>query len=158
MTYAQKLAQFLTDNAAYKARPFAPDLRDAFIVSRNALLAAHPMAKKYQSLYIWGNYIVGRTTEYGHAARGNRGRYAGTKLHQLGCDYVVDLLEPDAEVGLTVGNEFRRTGRPVLFQAQPWCAVTQGQRAGQPSSRYTAADVTCAKCRKFIGIHNQPEA
>ena len=99
----------------------------------------------------WGPYLLETRTEYGYAAHGNRGRYSGTKVHELRVDYIVGLADPHAEAKSgTYGTRFKRTGQPVLFSCQPACGCTGGQNAGRPSPRLTAADVTCKNCGSHL--------
>jgi len=91
-------------------------------------------------------YILERRTEYGHAARRNRGRYVGRTIHRIIAEYIVGL-EPGSEHRPgTYGATFQRTGKPVLYYAAPACHCTQGSHAAQPLAGLTAADVTCKKC------------
>jgi len=94
----------------------------------------------------WSNLILETRTEYGSAARRNRGRYAGHKVHRLRCEYVVGVVEGSEHRPGSCGAAFLRTGQPVLFGVEPACMCTQGQHAGQPSPRLTAEDVNCEKC------------
>lgn len=102
---------------------------------------------EYRYVYTWGNYRVGILHKYGSAARRNRARYTGTKVHKLVAKYVVSLVDPALETRQdTFGYKFLRTGKPVLFACHPACGCTSGQHAGSPDARLTAADVTCTKC------------
>jgi hypothetical protein len=96
----------------------------------------------------WGGMILEGRTEYGMAARHNRGRYAGQKVHSLRVEYVIGLLDdyvPNGGAG-SVGQQFIKTGKPVRFSAYPMCGVTQGQWAASPINGATIEQVTCAKC------------
>lgn len=97
---------------------------------------------------IWNNYILEYRSAYGHAARRNRGRFTGAKIHALFCEYVVGLVDPSipCKPG-TAGHTFRTTGEPVLFTVFPVCGCTQGQHAGSPIKGATKDDVTCTRCK-----------
>jgi hypothetical protein len=92
----------------------------------------------------WGGLVLESRVEYGSAARKGRGRYAGQKVHRLGCEYVVGVIE--GHIPGEIGRAFLRTGEPQLFSCHPACGCTQGQHAGKPYAKLTAADVTCEKC------------
>jgi hypothetical protein len=95
----------------------------------------------------WGNYKTEARRAYGHAARRNRSRNTGVKVHKLVAVYVVGLIDETIVERLgTFGETFRRTRLPVLFSCRPACGCTTGQHAGAPDSRLTADDVTCSKC------------
>jgi hypothetical protein len=95
----------------------------------------------------WGNYQTEARRAYGHAARRNRSRNTGVKVHKLVAVYVVGLIdETVVERAGTFGETFRRTRQPVLFSCHPACGCTSGQHAGAPDARFTAAHVTCSKC------------
>jgi len=98
----------------------------------------------------WGGLVLETHVEYGHAARRNRGRYAGQKIHKLFCEYVVGLEDGYRPQPGTVGAAYLRTGKPVLFSARPACGCCQGQMAGSPRARLTAEHVTCEKCATKI--------
>lgn len=102
----------------------------------------------------WGSYITEISFAFGSAARGNRGRYAGSHVHVLRVEKIVGI-KPDADprdIGPnTLGARFVATGRPVTFSTHPLCNCTSGQHAGQASSSLSAADVTCEKCRARMG-------
>lgn len=95
----------------------------------------------------WDNYVLEHRIEYGSAARRNRGRYSGAKVHRLSCQYVIGLVDPTLtpKPG-TISAAFARTGKPVLFSCWPCCGCTQGQHAGTPTPGLSQADVTCTKC------------
>lgn len=95
----------------------------------------------------WCGLILEARTEYGTAARGNRGRYAGRKIHQLFCEYVVGLVEGYYHAPGTFGAQFKQTGQPVLFSCYPLCGCTRGQHAGKPLAGKTHEHVTCDKCK-----------
>ena len=65
----------------------------------------------------------------GYAAHGNRGHYAGEKVH-------------------LIGAWFDHNG--VTQSAQPVCGVTQGQWAARIASDKTVQDITCKKCIKEL--------
>lgn len=96
----------------------------------------------------WGNYRTEARREYGAAARRNRSRHSGVKVHKLVCEYVIGLID-ETVIGRagTFGETFRRTGKPVLFSCHPACGCTTGQHAGAPDARLKAEDVTCTKCK-----------
>lgn len=102
----------------------------------------------------WGSYITEISFAVGSAARGNRGRYSGQRVHILRVEKIVGL-KPDADPRDiqpgTLGARFVATGRPVTFSTHPVCGCTRGQHAGQASSSLSAADVTCEKCRARMG-------
>lgn len=105
---------------------------------------------------LWGSYTLEMRTEFGTAARRNRGRYAGHKVHRLISEYIVAVDNPEAERVGTLGQRFIKTGQPVLFSCSPACGCTQGQHAGQPIEGKSEADVTCAKCHDGIVLkHGQ---
>jgi hypothetical protein len=89
--------------------------------------------------------------EVGNAARGNRGRYSGRKIHHLVTEYAVGLVPGTEHKPGTVGARFRESGTPVLYSAYPRCGTTQGQIAGHPQDELTIADVTCEKCLARFG-------
>lgn len=94
----------------------------------------------------WDGLILESRTEYGHAARRNRGNYAGAKIHRLRTEYIVGII-PGTPIALgTLGARFQKTGKPVLFSARPACGCTQGQMAGMPIAELAAEHVNCAKC------------
>jgi hypothetical protein len=92
------------------------------------------------------NLILESRTEYGSAARRNRGRYAGHKIHRLRCEYVVGVVEGSEHRPGTYGANFLRTGKPSLFHVEPVCMCTQGQMAGSPNPSLDSSNVTCEKC------------
>lgn len=95
----------------------------------------------------WSNYILADRREYGCAARGNRSRHSGTKVHALTCSYVVAVIDPAKETNTrTMGYKFMQSAKPQLFSVHPVCGCTSGQHAGQPIAHYTADHVTCTKC------------
>ncbi len=94
----------------------------------------------------WSGLILESRTEYGSAARRNRGKYAGHKVHRLHCEYVIGIVEGSQHYPGTVGAKFVKTGLPVLFSAMPVCGCTQGQMAGRPNAYLTGENVTCEKC------------
>lgn len=109
----------------------------------------------------WGGLVLETRVEYGHAARKNRGRHSGTKVHRVISEYVVDL-EPGYEPKPgTVGHVFLvgerkldgigrtvRTPRvPVLFACRPACGCCQGQHGARPYPGLTEDKVTCEKCK-----------
>lgn len=94
----------------------------------------------------WGGLILEMRIEYGSAARRNRGRYAGQKVHRLISEYVVGLEAGHQPRPGSCGAAFLRDGKPVLFACSPACGCTQGQHAGRPFPGLTAERVTCAKC------------
>jgi hypothetical protein len=94
----------------------------------------------------WSNLILETRTEYGSAARKNRGRYAGHKIHCLRCEYVIGVVEGSEHRPGTYGAAFLRTGKPVLFNVYPACMCTQGSMAGLPFPNLTSEHVTCEKC------------
>lgn len=102
------------------------------------------------SLRTWGGLILQTRVEYGTAARRNRGRYAGHKIHRLISEYVVGLTPGHVPAPGTVSAAFARSGRPQLFSCHPACGCTQGQHAGRPAynlpGRNPADSVTCTKC------------
>ena len=87
-------------------------------------------------------------TEYGRAARANRGSYSGRKTHRLICYYIVGV-EPgyDAQPG-TLAARFLLHGRPVLTWCSPACGCTRGQWSGRPIPGASPGDVDCGKCGK----------
>ncbi len=93
----------------------------------------------------WSGLLLETRIEYGKAARRNRGNYSGQKVHRLVCEYVVGVIGPQRPG--TVGAQFVRTGKPVLFSSQPCCGTTQGQTAAAPFASLTEHDVTCTKCK-----------
>lgn len=99
------------------------------------------------------NCILERKVEYGHAARKNRGRNSGAKIHKLECDYVIGLVDESLETRPgTYGYQWlkqKRAGReaPVLFKCSPACGCTSGQNAGKPIAGLTEESVTCSKCK-----------
>jgi len=93
----------------------------------------------------WNNLILETRTEYGSAARRNRGRHSGHKIHRLNCEYVIGVVDESQASG-EVGHKFLKTGNPVLFSVWPACGCTQGQMAGLPYPKLTAEHVTCEKC------------
>lgn len=96
---------------------------------------------------VWCNYILETVLAFGSAARNNRARYTGTKVHRLSCEYIVGLVDESlAENPRTMGATWVRTRQPVLFSCRPCCGTTGGQHAGAPDARRTASDVTCSKC------------
>lgn len=109
----------------------------------------------------WGGLVLETRAEYGHAARRNRGRYAGRKIHRLISEYVVGLEPGYVPAPGTVGERFltgerkldaigrtvRTPGVPVLFACRPACGCCQGQHGGSPSPGLTAESVTCDTCR-----------
>ena len=143
------VAAYLAARTTYDALPWntaTDEQLHALQDARSAMMAAHPALAEGKPLRLWGDYVLQCRTEYGSAARGNRGRYSGSKAHKLDTEYVVDVLRPEDERPGTIGHRFLRTRTPQLFSARPVCGCTQGQRAGLPSHHLTAADVTCAKC------------
>lgn len=97
----------------------------------------------------WGNYKTEARRAYGHAARRNRSRNKGVKIHRLVCTYVVGVIDPALETRHdTFGAKFLKTGQPVLFSVHPVCGCTSGQHAGAPDARLTAEHVTCSKCEQ----------
>jgi len=95
----------------------------------------------------WSGLILESRTEYGSAARRNRGRYAGVKIHVLRSEYVVGLEPGYVPRPGSFGALFANGGKPVLFSCAPACGCTGGQRAGRPSPGLTDSDVTCAVCK-----------
>jgi len=93
----------------------------------------------------WSNLILESRTEYGSAARRNRGRHAGHKIHRLNCEYVIGVVDASQETGET-GRKFLKTGLAVLFSVWPACGCTQGQIAGSPNRSLDSSNVTCEKC------------
>lgn len=97
----------------------------------------------------WGGYITEISFAVGSAARGNRGRYAGHRVHLLRVEKIVGLKPEHTQADIapgTLGARFGATGRPVTFSTEPLCGCTQGQHAGQASSSLSVADVDCEKC------------
>lgn len=94
----------------------------------------------------WSGLILESRTEFGSAARKNRGRHAGAKVHRLHSEYVVGLEDGHTPHPSSYGAIFQLTGKPVLFSCRPFCGCTQGQKAGKPTGQ-TEADVTCEKCK-----------
>lgn len=94
----------------------------------------------------WGGLILETRVEYGSAARKNRGRYAGAKVHRLRCEYVIGVVPGSEHRPGSCGAMFLGSGKPLLFNARPSCGCTSGQRAGQPFPGLTAEHVTCEKC------------
>lgn len=96
---------------------------------------------------VWSNeYVLESRTEYGVAARGNRSQHSGQKIHRLQTEYIVGIVEGVEPRPGTLGAEFKRTGKPVLFSCRPACGCCQGQHAGRPFPKLGPADVTCSKC------------
>lgn len=91
--------------------------------------------------------ILEERTEYGYAARNNRGKFAGQKVHRLRCEYVVGLEAGCSVRPGTFAAIYATTGKPVLFSCYPACGCTQGQMAGKPREGFTAENVTCEKCK-----------
>lgn len=96
---------------------------------------------------------------FGGAAHGNRGHYAGRKVHRLVCERIVELTpEEIAEYRDKRRNlvaDFIRdfesgSKREHYLNVRPSCGVTSGQWAGAVSPSYSAADVTCEKCLKVL--------
>lgn len=96
----------------------------------------------------WSGLILESRIEYGSAARHNRGRYAGTKVHKLRTEYVVGVVPGTEHYPGSYGAIFR--GEPLFFRAYPACGCTQGQRAGKPNAELTAADITCSRCKENV--------
>lgn len=94
----------------------------------------------------WGGLILESRTEYGSAARKNRGRFAGSKIHRLHCEYVVGVVEGSEHRPGSYGAMFLKSGKPILFHVSPACGCTSGSLAGQPFSSLTDDSVTCEKC------------
>lgn len=84
--------------------------------------------------------------EFGSAARLNRGRNSGQKVHRLISEYIIAVAEGTEVKPRTYAAEFLRTGQPVLYACRPLCGCTMGQHAGKPYSDLTIEDVTCSKC------------
>lgn len=102
---------------------------------------------------VWGNYLLEDRTEFGYAARRNRGSYTGQKIHRLRSAYIVSVKDEAAELALnhdTLGKRFLKNRVPVLFSCHPSCGCTQGQHAGRPLAAASADKVTCTKCRKGL--------
>lgn len=84
--------------------------------------------------------------EFGSAARRNRGRNTGQKVHKLVSEYIV-AVDSTASVRLgSYASKFLLTQKPVLFSCHPLCGCTMGQHAGQPYKNLTAENVTCSRC------------
>jgi hypothetical protein len=94
----------------------------------------------------WSGLILEDRTEYGSAARANRGRHAGHKVHRLACEYVVGVVPGSEHRPGSYGAMFLRSGKPILFNASPACGCTSGQHAGRPCPGLTPEKVTCEKC------------
>lgn len=92
---------------------------------------------EYYFAYQWSNYIVAFKKQYGVAARRNRGRHAGTTIHQLVVGYIVASVKQDASIEWCA---------PRLHSVSPSCSCTQGQLAGHVSADRTFADVNCKRC------------
>lgn len=99
---------------------------------------------------IQDNLITATVTGYGSAARGNRGRYTGSKVHRLCCTYVIGLVDPSLETQPGhIGYRFKlRPENPILYSCFPHCRCTDGQHAGHPTPGLSEADVTCTKCKR----------
>jgi hypothetical protein len=98
--------------------------------------------------HAWGNLILETRIEFGHAARFNRSRYAGTKVHRIIAEYCVGRVDEAAPVRPgTFEAKFIAVGKPVLVSARPACGCTQGQHAAAPVAGMTADRVTCANCK-----------
>jgi hypothetical protein len=94
----------------------------------------------------WNGLIVEARTEFGKAARRNRGNYAGTKIHRLRTEYVVGIVPGTPVHPGEAGARFQKTGKPVLLATYPACGCTMGYHAGMPVAGLTAEHVNCAKC------------
>lgn len=101
----------------------------------------------------WGGLILEARTEYGTAARRNRGQYAGHKIHRLHCEYVVGVVPGSEHRPGSYGANFLKTGKPSLFHISPVCGCTSGQNAGKPYPNLTAESVTCEKCAGRLVSH-----
>jgi hypothetical protein len=96
---------------------------------------------------VWSELVLESRKEFGYAARRNRGRYAGQKVHVVITEYIVGVTDGYVPRPGTIAVEFVKTGKPVLFSARPLCGATQGQHAARPVATLTAADVTCTRCK-----------
>lgn len=89
---------------------------------------------------------------FGSAARNNRGRYTGIKIHRLQIFELVGLSESAKAIAETTGSktfagQFLRGGsKPVTISVAPICGCTGGQFAGQELRGVTAEQVNCSKC------------
>lgn len=96
---------------------------------------------------VWGNYVLRTRQSVGTAARGNRRSFTGTKVHRITIEEVVRVIDEQAELALnarTMGKDFLKTRKPIVFSTWPNCGCCQGQHA---ALERIGATVTCARCQ-----------
>jgi hypothetical protein len=109
-----------------------------------------------QERVAFGHIRVVREIKFGAAARHNRGRYAGSKVHKLSVERVVGVID-EAEAmknprsfGALFLKEQRKPEadrKPIYTHVSPVCGCTQGQFAGQIIDGLACSDVTCTRCK-----------
>ncbi len=95
---------------------------------------------------VWGNYILRTRQSVGSAARGNRRSFTGTKVHRITIQEIVRVIDEQAELDKnhpTLGKDFLKKRKPIVFSAFPNCGCCQGQHAALERA---GAAVTCTRC------------
>ena len=109
-------------------------------------LQASAKPTEHQSTRDWDNLRLGRRTSTGFAARRNRGRNTGQKIHSIVIEEVIGVIDEAKELAKpfnSIGKVFLKDRKPVKFSAWPQCGCTSGQNAAVESK---GAKVTCEKC------------
>lgn len=117
---------------------------------------AHQQAVAATERIAFGYLRVVTEIKFGSAARYNRGRYAGSKVHKLFVERVVGVNDeaeamknPRSFGAIFMREQQKPEGqrKPVYTSVHPACGVTQGQMAGQIREGLTCADVNCERCK-----------
>jgi hypothetical protein len=97
----------------------------------------------------WNNELILESKlEYGMVGHAR----TGINVHVLRSKYVVGIVEGFTPKPNTIGAQFLRSGKPVLFSCGAWCNMN-GQRVGCPLGSFDDNDgkidfskITCKKC------------